>query len=366
MDEVEAGATHEANVWNASNELIDEAMEDATMPLIGSDILQSGPNVSPRAQLSYQPTKAGNSWTLKVQGPPTTTPTPFISSSSQIAVHIKSSTSLSPSKPRPVTSSDRGLRPEPKPIILGQKLPVALPSPEPEMDGQPRGRGRPKGSKRGTSSTNAQGDAGESLISADQTAKPKRRGRPPRVLSKAVRKLYLQSNPIYKPFRCQWIHSPTKSCLAELQNFKTLQKHVKIVHGSSDPLVCLWGECAKKDISFENQADFEEHMEKIHLEPKLWERGEGYQNDGISELNHNGGNPPPYLFDASGNQVTPSIKDQRVENAKEADEREEKVATVYEKLEKKTVSDEEYAKQTLGIASPTKTNHIKKKPKLGR
>ncbi|XDG03413.1 hypothetical protein ABKA04_003028 [Annulohypoxylon sp. FPYF3050] len=133
---------------------------------------------------------------------------------------------------------------------------------------------------------------------------------------------------------------------------KTLRKHVDIVHGDEEPLVCRWGRCGarKNPIRFEDQKKFNEHMERAHFRSFVWHMGEGYQNDGISTLKRNSDGVPKYLFDKDGKQVTPSVTEQQFEDDQQYKERKRKLKRLLLLQEENAPFEEEYTKQTLGIA----------------
>ncbi|KAK7921181.1 hypothetical protein PG985_009203 [Apiospora marii] len=214
---------------------------------------------------------------------------------------------------------------------------------------QPRKRGRPKGWKPGTP-YNAQNGGGASSAnrpirkpkssSAGPSQEPRRRGRPPKPPDLTIREWFLQSDPKYMTFDCEWhednLQGKLTRCPAELQNMDTLRKHVFFVH-NTEPLVCRWGPCGTKlaettesgegatsevkqqqqqqqSEEFEDEEAFRAHVEKEHLERYVWQMGDGPQNKGIWALERDPNKLPQYLFGQDGNQITPSIKDQQFED----------------------------------------------------
>ena len=187
------------------------------------------------------------------------------------------------------------------------------------------GRGRPKGWKPGMSYAAMRGRS-------PRASKPKpgqlvgvvkRRGRPPKQASPPPRELYHTLNPPFLEFLCEW-----KGCKAELQNLETLQRHVNIVHleeqdddddDDEGRWCCLWGKCGRRDPvpAFSGHSELECHVEEAHMEPFAWHVGDGPANS-----SGRGGVPakqdedeiPAYLKDADGNQVTPSIREQELED----------------------------------------------------
>ncbi|KAI0385371.1 hypothetical protein F5Y04DRAFT_184251 [Hypomontagnella monticulosa] len=332
------------------------------MPVV-SDLIGPSHGGIAKAPLSHQVHQPRQQTLVRereVHGPPAITPISPIQPSSSIAVHIRTSTSASPSRthPRNLTAERaRAPRPE-RERILGGKTPAVMSSAVHNTEDpsfQPRKRGRPKGWKPGMAYTDGKADSTKDTRPTepkkDEPREPKRRGRPPRAPLASARERYLQSNAEYLPFKCDWKQSTGKSCPAELQNMKTLRQHVFIVHGDEEPLVCRWGKCAAKEapIQFADQAAFEQHVEKAHFRSFVWHMGEGYRNDGISTLQRDADSLPAYLFDKDGNQVTPSVADQEFEDDQQLKERKRKLKRLLIQMDENAPSEEEYRKQTLGI-----------------
>lgn len=195
-----------------------------------------------------------------------------------------------------------------------------------------RPRGRPKGWRPGMPSlktglptasavkyVDANGNSARvpKPSSVSKSTGQKRRGRPPRPPSPTARNIWdTMAPPKYVPFQCEW-----GNCHAELQNIKTLRKHLRVVHGDSDSLVCRWAKCGKADQPpiFAQDSEFHTHVDKMHLMPYVWHCGEGQSNSrcvikkkptdpGQDEI-------PAYLLGPDGEQVTPSVRDQALEDA---------------------------------------------------
>ncbi|KAI1471359.1 uncharacterized protein F4812DRAFT_176216 [Daldinia caldariorum] len=337
--------------------LNDELGEDIPIPPVVSDILQPSQNAVPTAPLPLYSNQRNSVGEQKVQGPSAATSASLSQPRSQLAVHIRSSAPPSPSHIRQRQST--GISQEPQlrgsPTAARQNISVILP-PVPlqrSVEGasfQPRKRGRPKGSysvKREGNTENAKPSAPKK----EPSKEPKRRGRPPRDHTPSVREYYLRSKVEYAPFLCEWKCSSGRSCPAELQNMKTLRRHVFLVHGDEDPLVCQWGKCAARDtpIKFASETEFEEHMEKAHFRSFVWHMGDGYQNEGISTLKRDADELPEYLFDEDGNQVTPSIAEQRLEDDQEYKERKRKLRRLLIQQDENAPTEEEWMRQTLGL-----------------
>lgn len=201
-----------------------------------------------------------------------------------------------------------------------------------------RTRGRPKGWRPGMPSTktglptasasryldkdgNPIAPAPSSAGPKSNTTGPKRRGRPPRAPSPTPRELWERLKPPqYVPFLCEW-----KGCKAELQNMETLRRHVRKVHGfglHNGGLRCRWGACGLQEQGqeqlFITPEALHEHMEEEHLVPFVWHVGDGVRNQKLilsSELStEDDEKAPAYLLGPDGEQVTPWVKGQEVED----------------------------------------------------
>ncbi|KAL1902152.1 hypothetical protein Cpir12675_000052 [Ceratocystis pirilliformis] len=151
----------------------------------------------------------------------------------------------------------------------------------------------------------------------------------PRAQRKKAWQTFVDLRPEYSEFVCEW-----QGCPAKLFNMDTMRRHVEIVHMRPieiavrfTPLGCFWGDCMLprpcvegKQLSgkkFNNMEELREHMEEAHMVPMSWHMGDGPMHDpdrnGLQVLRT--GEPlPRYLFDAQGNQVTPDIRGQPVED----------------------------------------------------
>ncbi|RQM08802.1 hypothetical protein DH86_00002934, partial [Scytalidium sp. 3C] len=153
---------------------------------------------------------------------------------------------------------------------------------------------------------------------------PRKRGRPP---SKPQKPMTLQlPEPKYIPFICEW-----QDCSAELQNLDTLRRHISVVHGKAQDsglYSCLWGKCGKqlaqiqggsyealmKANEFWTEQDWREHVNEAHLIPFAWHMGDGPKGttfDTTAKLREE--QSIRWLLDSEGRQVTPSIKNQLIE-----------------------------------------------------
>lgn len=116
--------------------------------------------------------------------------------------------------------------------------------------------------------------------------------------------------PKYVRFLCEW-----PSCKAELQNIETLKKHIRVVHGRADPLVCKWAGCDGRSPEFTQDYEFQDHVDEEHLVPFVWHVGDGHRNEKLMvKLEKASDEVPAYLFGADGEQVTPSVEDQEIED----------------------------------------------------
>ncbi|KAI0137225.1 hypothetical protein BJ170DRAFT_48925 [Xylariales sp. AK1849] len=240
-----------------------------------------------------------------------------------------------------------------------------------ELDGpslQPKKkRGRPKGWRPGMSYAKLRGDpapgsklkkAPKSKTAAAQAnGEVKRRGRPIKPPELSMREQYLRSNPRFRSFGCEWdeeITTPSAEttdsrCPAELQNMKTLRRHVFLIHGDMDPLICRWGKCAQREapVEFVDEDTFRMHMQKAHFESYIWHMGDGIQNKGLALLKQNPNEIPAYLFDKDGNQVTPSVRDQQFEDTAGMLERKRRVRDRIRRAWEDAPEEQEYMMQTL-------------------
>lgn len=191
-------------------------------------------------------------------------------------------------------------------------------------------RGRPKGWKPGMSYAAIRGTTSSGATPGKQF-KPsssvggamKRRGRPPKQPSPPPRELYHSQSAPFLAFLCEW-----SGCKAELHNLETLRRHVRIVHLRHQGAArwsCCWGECAKMNEGgrkeFSSDKELENHLEERHLVPFEWHIGDGPRNSmsAVGSGKRKTGPDedegiPDYLKDASGNQITPSIRGQAVED----------------------------------------------------
>lgn len=130
----------------------------------------------------------------------------------------------------------------------------------------------------------------------------------------------------------------------------TLRRHVFLVHGDEDPLICRFSHCKdhKPPPKFETEDEFERHMETKHFAVYLWHMGEGCQNNGIEILKNKPKTLPTYLFDEHGNQVTPSVTEQRLESDLQHKERKRKLRQLLYEQNENAPSEEEWRKQMLG------------------
>lgn len=175
-----------------------------------------------------------------------------------------------------------------------------------------RGRGRPKGWRPGMPSyKTGLPTAGRSAGPGPKSTGQKRRGRPPRQPSPTPREVYeRKSAPRYVPFLCEW-----PGCKAELQNVARLRKHIHVVHGRMDPLLCRWARCKDNTQVFAQQFEFQKHVEEHHLTPFAWHVGDGQQNEQpIDKAGETSEKLPGYLLGPDGEQVTPWVKDQEIQD----------------------------------------------------
>ena len=185
-------------------------------------------------------------------------------------------------------------------------------------------RGRPKGWKAGLSYAEMRGGVRPKSVvrigrSSRQTQAPdyrlkRRRKTTTRPDSPPPRELYLALKPTFTRFLCEW-----SACQAELHNMDTLRRHVHAVHlgPRQQQHRCLWGKCARKSATqHDGAAALAKHMEGAHLVPMTWHVGDGPRNswDWSTRPVADGEAIPDFLKDRDGNQVTPSTRDQEVED----------------------------------------------------
>lgn len=121
--------------------------------------------------------------------------------------------------------------------------------------------------------------------------------------------------PKYVPFTCEWT-----GCKAELQNIETLRRHVLKVHARADPFVCRWASCGRRDgenvLVFEQDYEFHDHMDQRHLVPFVWFVGDGARNKKcvVKSEESDPAEIPTYLLGPDGTQVTPSVREQELED----------------------------------------------------
>ncbi|KAL7930090.1 hypothetical protein V8C35DRAFT_314085 [Trichoderma chlorosporum] len=207
----------------------------------------------------------------------------------------------------------------PSASVLPPSAPAPVPGSQPSA-----GRGRPKGWKPGMSYTSVRASP-SGKPSVERTGRvgrppkpktlpigiPKRRGRPPKAPSPLPWQVYRSLPTSFAAFLCEW-----SGCKAELHNLDTLRRHVSVVHCRKPPLVCRWGNCAQSPSldQFPSAPSLRAHIEKAHLVPFSWHIGDGPQNYGAPNQRLKEEEIPDYLKDDQGNQVTPSIHDQEVED----------------------------------------------------
>ncbi|KAK5632531.1 hypothetical protein RRF57_008245 [Xylaria bambusicola] len=368
----------------------DEGQEEdeLAMPMVTSDVLGSSqPRIrKPPSSVISGPQTSGSA---RMSQHPTAQP-PQSPSHMRLAVHIKSSpvTPFTPinapstREPSILPSGQGRTRGQASAAQTSKRPPtpdaVALLGTDSEApSSEPKKRGRPKGWKPGTpysidpnSRYRKREMKAAGLLTHEgkprqdknrgQTQETKRRGRPPRPPELSVREQYLKSTPSYVSFKCEWDLSEGSQqqqpllCPAELQNMDTLRRHVFLIHGDMDPLVCRFSHCKehKPPLEFKTENEFKSHMEKKHFARYLWHFGEGCQNDGIWALKNKADKLPTYLFDENGNQVTPSVADQKLESDLQHKERRRKLRKLLRQQNENAPTEEEWMNQMMGILGP--------------
>ncbi|KAH6640791.1 hypothetical protein F5144DRAFT_111859 [Chaetomium tenue] len=271
------------------------------------------------------------------------------------------------------------------PSVAPAPAPTPAPFKLPDIAPQPKKRGRPVGWRRGHGSYAAM-RSGLPPGSATPQPEPKKpageqkpRGRPGRKPAPTARQLYLKLNPHFVAFRCEW-----EGCPAELQNIETLRRHLLVVHGrpsrssstslSPSPaaqqqqqqqqqqqhtttLPCRWASCTSAPLH--SRASFASHIETAHLLPIRWHVGDGPRNTPPSPnppttttTTSNKTTTPPlptYLFNAAGEQVTPSITSQQIENEDERKRRAARVNRVLLQRDRHAPDEPDYGPRELEI-----------------
>lgn len=137
----------------------------------------------------------------------------------------------------------------------------------------------------------------------------KKRGKPAKEASPSPRAIYEGRGAMFVPFLCEW-----RGCKAELHNLETLGRHVHVVHCGKEATACLWRRCADERPPFGNPEALGEHVDKAHLIPYAWHIGDGPKVSLPGTPAGPDEELPGYLFDETGRQVTPSVRDQQVED----------------------------------------------------
>ncbi|KAM3464146.1 hypothetical protein NHJ6243_002679 [Beauveria neobassiana] len=186
-----------------------------------------------------------------------------------------------------------------------------------------RSRGRPKGSKAGMSYGQMRGGAGSrSVVHVGRSGRQKhipnyslkrRRRTVARPDPRTPRELYQALKPTFIGFLCEW-----SGCKANLHNMDTLRRHVDAIHlKPREQHCCLWGKCGEQSVA--RQIDgvaLATHLEQAHLVPMTWHVGDGPKNswNWSIKLEADAEAVADFLKDKEGNQVTPSTRDQLVED----------------------------------------------------
>ncbi|KAM3512281.1 hypothetical protein MY11210_004065 [Beauveria gryllotalpidicola] len=197
---------------------------------------------------------------------------------------------------------------------------VAITEPPTTEDEPPRrNRGRPKGSRAGMSYGQMPGGAGSrSVVHIGRSGRQKhipnyslkRRRRTDR---RTPRELYHALKPTFTGFLCEW-----SGCKANLHNMDTLRRHVDAIHlKPREQHCCLWGKCGEQSVARQvNGVALATHLEQAHLVPMTWHVGDGPKNswNWSIKLEADAEAVADFLKDKAGNQVTPSTRDQLVED----------------------------------------------------
>ncbi|QPG93706.1 hypothetical protein C2857_001819 [Epichloe festucae Fl1] len=201
-------------------------------------------------------------------------------------------------------------------------MPMSTSAPKSTLTPASSGKGRPKGWKPGMSYSAMRGKTPQTYnkkprqfrqarVNAPPLVWGRRAGRPPKPRSPTPWELYHKSNTQFMTFLCEW-----SECKAELHNVDTLRRHVHVVHGRRHaPSACRWGQC--KTMGFTNAQDWHSHLDQAHFTSFRWHMGDGPRNtsDVLAGLPDGSQDDlPDYLRGSDGQQVTPSVKDQQLED----------------------------------------------------
>ncbi|KAJ3493257.1 hypothetical protein NLG97_g4847 [Lecanicillium saksenae] len=194
-----------------------------------------------------------------------------------------------------------------------------------EDEPRPKKRGRPKGWRK-VGGPYTQAGVGSVSSPAGRVARSgrqkqaghyslkRRRKNITRADSPPPREVYLALRPTFAHFLCEW-----SGCKADLHNMDTLRRHVKTVHIKPQTQHrCAWGKCGKKSAGKPIDATtLITHLEQAHWVPMTWHVGDGTKNSWNWSVTPEttGDGIPDFLKDSDGNQVTPSTRDQEIEDA---------------------------------------------------
>lgn len=118
-----------------------------------------------------------------------------------------------------------------------------------------------------------------------------------------------------------------------LNNLSILRNHVGVVHGpeARKKLRCRWGACGQFEegdlaapVAFATIEDLDHHAQSRHMVSLMWHMGDGRKGMGIVVDQSGHDDCPSYLF-WNGKQVTPSVKDQKMETLEERRQRKERL-----------------------------------------
>ncbi|KAF3768623.1 hypothetical protein M406DRAFT_327050 [Cryphonectria parasitica EP155] len=139
--------------------------------------------------------------------------------------------------------------------------------------------------------------------------------------SSSVRGVYDSLQPRFSKFLCEW-----EGCPVELMNFDTLKRHLHKVHckAAQGDFTCLWGAYEEsvgggQDMHrkvYQTGEELASHVDDVHLTVQAWHMGDGQGKHGMASNADAADKLPAYLFEQHGKrrqQVTPSVKDQRIE-----------------------------------------------------
>ncbi|TAQ87960.1 hypothetical protein B7494_g3729 [Chlorociboria aeruginascens] len=244
----------------------------------------------------------------------TNTPSPRRGRPSKMAAPIDPTRSATEESSKPIESIETPVKDGAEtPVGKKRGRPFKNSEPAPGKEGPPKKRGRP---------------AKQPGAAVVVNSEPKKRGRPfkhPEAADEVP-----VPEPKFNTFICEW-----KGCPAELHNLETLRSHIFSVHGRkqlSGVFPCLWANCSLMDevmdedtlspkvvdkrFEFKTKDEFQRHINRAHLVSFAWHMGDGPRGTSLGTQKSDSETSYSWLNDAMGNQITPSVKNQPIEEGR--------------------------------------------------